>query len=195
MFQKIFSNHCHARLLLALGLFLSFAFVGAPNVAHAVVQDECQDGNEIDEAVKSASAQVGKSLATAINNVVANYGSIDIEETHCLKRLKTFYDALLSLRIGVLDPFSFIMDLVIKQVFQILEQICNQVVQMIGSFKDYVLSQVNRICIPVPHLGVNITTPQFKNPSCQGVPVFSFSPAPDYTQWNDYDPTKMIKDK
>lgn len=191
----MFRSKVFAGLLLVLGLFLSMAFVSAPGTARAAVQDECGQDNEIDAAVTSMSAQVAKRLAIATNNVISQYGTIDISEAHCLKRLKTFYDALLALRIGNLDPFAFLMDMVIKQVVSILEQLCNQIVQQVGNLKDYVLSQINRICIPVPNLSANLTLPQYRNASCDGVPAFSFTPAPDYIMWGDYKPEKMIKEK
>lgn len=181
--------------MLVLGLFMALTVFCVPSSAYADVTDECAD-NKFDQALRDQSAATAHEIWTLSNYVINTFGAIDISAQHCLDRLTDFYNKMMELELGVLDPLQYIVGQVFRKFVQdFLIKMCDKVLSTVESLKTFVLSQLNKLCMPIPNLSISL--PQMSslgNAECSSgsIPVLTVSPAPDYQPWDKYVPDDMI---
>lgn len=191
------SSPWHTRFVLALGLFVALAAFCVPHAAYADVTDECGDDNQTDKALQAQSAETAQEIMVVSDYVIKTFGAIDITAQHCLDRLMDFYNTLMDLDLNVIDPIKLAVRIIFRTIVdQFLNALCSKILSTVQSLQNFLLSQLNRLCIPLPNLTISLGEMRsFNNASCDGIPALTVSPAPDYQQWDKYKPDDMIKTK
>lgn len=176
---------------LLFSLFLALAG-GMPTQALAEANsssttDECADGN-INKAFQSSFAQAGQAQIEASNNILGMFGAVDLKAQYCWSNIQN----MLSFAGSIGDPFKLIWSAVSSQITNLLNQVCSQAMSAVSQLKSFLMSQLNRLCIPMPNLGLSIGglgNLGLKNaPSCNGISLFSATsmPAGSYSSPLDY---------
>ncbi len=185
-------------LPLIFGLLLLLLMAGFPAVSHAAATDDdpCAAGENspVDQAVRSLSAKVAQDITRAELKLLQTWGAIDVRKNQCFDQLKGFFQALLDLRWD-LNIFEMLMNRIQDVVIQILNNLCSQVLGTLKDLEDSLVSQFNRLCIPLPDLSLNLNMPQFSQYECAGNPTITVKEAPARRVWDKYVPDNVIKER
>ncbi|MER2520774.1 MAG: hypothetical protein ABTQ34_08835 [Bdellovibrionales bacterium] len=184
-------------LTLFLGLLLLFLSAGLPSISYAAGEDPCEAGENspVDKAVRTLSAEVAKEMMILSTDVLLAWGAIDIKKDQCFDKLKLFFDAIMNIGISF-NPFDFFVSILKDMIVEFINEACNYAVGSLDAMKDSILSQLNRMCIPFPNLGINLgDMPKFDYQECSGFAPISVTTAPNQRTWDKYNPDNMIRAK
>jgi len=191
-----------SRSFLALVGLLAF-FAISTHEAHAQnpvgVLPDCRN-SQLNNDIQSAMGNVGYLKTNAAVQTLGMFGAIDVKAQYCWSQIQSIFESIASLSDSSLNPFAVIVDIIVKQIAsQILQYItnaCSAALATLNSFKTFVLSQLNHMCIPLPNLSLglgNIAGLSFSNaqPCTNSVPLFNFG----YNGMPGYPTTNVTKFK
>jgi hypothetical protein len=176
-------------LKIFMALFMLWLLT-VPGLAHAAVTDQCADGS-VDKAYQSALGQAAQQQIKIANQTLGLFGAIDIQSQYCWQRIEN----VLNIAVGISDPLNLIWQAISSAVLQAMNQLCSSVVSSLGSLVSLAMSQLNRLCLPMPTfsiggfagLGLGLNAP-----TCTGIPLAGPVPSPAMSGWPTFDPRLMI---
>lgn len=174
-----------SRSFFAVAALVMLLVVGMPGKAHAVgsVLDHCDSTSTFNTAVQSAMGNVGYTKTNAATQLLGMFGAIDVKAQYCWSQIQSLFESIGSLASTSMNPFAMIVSAIINavasQILTLISNACSAVLSTITSFKSFLLSQLNHMCIPLPDLSLglgHIAGLSFSNaaPCTGGVPLFNF---------------------
>jgi len=181
------TKKCGRVLKLAMLVFVMAASLA--HMAHAATPtpDLCDDTskNGYNAQIQQIQGNVGYKELNAASQIRGMFGAIDVKAQYCWSQLKTLYESIGSLNsLKGFNPFKLIAAAIISQVgsqiLSMVNSLCTAALSTVQSFKSFLLSQLNSMCIPLPDVGLGlggIAGLSFANaPPCGpgSVPLFQF---------------------
>ena len=150
--------------LLLLSVMMS-AFT--PRLAHAATAsppaDPCTETgeNSVNGNIQKAAAATAKKKIAAAGQIRGMFGAIDVKAQYCWGQIKQLYESIGSLQsMKNFNPFSAIATAILtqigSQILNMLNNLCSTALKTIKSFKSFLLSQINNMCIPLPDLSLGL---------------------------------------
>ncbi|MFY9288031.1 MAG: hypothetical protein WAO98_05970 [Alphaproteobacteria bacterium] len=168
MFKKIANRH---NLCLILAAFFFLCITTVPQTSFAAnPTDECADG-AMNDRFRQSFASVGQAKLQAQNAAMALFGAIDLKVQTCFDKIKGMFTILGSLS----DPLALIWSLIAGQILALVNELCSSVLNTLSQLKSFVMSQFNRLCLPLPDFGLGSfdLDLDLKNATCDGVSLFN----------------------
>ncbi len=176
-------------------LLMAFFALALPSVARAddpstdTLQDQCEDG-QVNQALQSAFGHAGQAMIRNNNSTLDMFGAIDVRVQSCLDKIRQAFQVITMLS----DPLALIAAVVLSQVLQMIEQLCQTVLSDVTSLRDFALSQLNRICIPIPNFGLGggggLNLP--KAPECNGIAPLQMLASPTLRRAPTYNASRIM---
>lgn len=167
-----------SRIFLFLGLFAVFLVAGLPHGAWAnptntpAATDDCSPTSPIVQGfIKSQTirAQIQTQQAYI---VFTNVPAIDLAATYCIKRFLDFFDTIDSLGSGSIA--HMLAGVIEGQIVQLLNGACNAGLSVLNQLKTFALSQLNRLCLPLPMGGFDLNPNLgLVGPPCNGTQLLN----------------------
>lgn len=162
------------KLLTFLTFFMLLA-VFLPHNAHADpswTNADCQAMNQSLQDAQNFRAQRKTQNTIDMFSLIA---PVSVGLLACLDRLDTILNTLQAFSsLGLAGILNAIID---NLIMQVLNQVCNVVAGTLDQAVNLVNSQVNRFCIPMPNLNLNLRAPHLPSgPTCNGTPLITSVP-------------------
>lgn len=162
--------------------FLAFLSVLAPQqaLAAASVTDPCPPDTDKTFAHNLAAIEQDQSQTAA--KVAAQYPLPPVVNA-CVQNIMTISSQLP----GLADPLSVLKAVETSIVNSVVNQACSQVLGSITSVQDSI-TNITKICLPIPTFGVDLNLPKFSASACTGGTQLStltpFSSANTSASWS-----------
>ena len=150
--------------------------------AHAQQIQTCQKN------MQAQSSQRGQKMTNAALQLQGMFGAIDVKAQYCWPKIKALFDSIGQLSSLRSNPFQAIVNVIMgqiaSQILALINNACSAALSTIQSFKNFLLSQMNHLCIPLPDLNLGlggIAGLSFSNaPACGpgSIPAFQFQYGP-----------------
>jgi hypothetical protein len=188
--QKMYPAICQAtKSLFLLVAFAVIVVCGVPQQAFAVniPTDACDPaangGKDFVQEAMNIGTNTALQKAQAEKQVMSSMGYIDAYAAYCFGPLVAVYDWVTGLGSGnPFNPYTFILGILISQVANlvvtVLSAVCQYVLNDLRQLSSFLLSQLNRLCIPLPNLNLGLGGGLgLKNvPPCNGLSLNPFTP-------------------
>ncbi len=139
-------------LFISLAIFAFLFLCAMPSIARAQsAQDACADG-QVNQGLQSTLAQAGQQKIQAMRGIQGQYGTLDIKAQYCWTQIQTAFTALGAMSGGPLGAVAWAA--VQGIVNNLINQVCQMVMQSINQLKQFLVSQLNHICLPMPNLNM-----------------------------------------
>ncbi len=138
------------------------------------VGDPCLSGGaygSVNGHIAMALANSGNVKSAAAQAILSSFGTIDAAANYCFNLIQTAFQQIQSMITGISgNPFDWIMGMVLGMVTKmIVQMILTECMAIIADLHAIVMSIMNSICIPIPHLGLGINALHLSAKPCHGV--------------------------
>lgn len=168
------------KVLTILTVVAVLCVLGIPGAAHAQLDGSAQAAlgkavhDSIDDCNKNTQNNVdavAQQKTAAAYQVYSGMARVDAAAYSCLDQIDKALDAL---NLIVSNPADVFRQIFWNMVIGLIQQTCSIALGGISQFKNFVVGQFNRLCVPLPNLNLNINgSLNLPTPPCNGVNILN----------------------
>lgn len=163
-------------------LFALLALTQFSTSAQAATAPDWQnaDCSQLNQTLQGNETERAQKLVQSNSDYWRYLPPIDLATYNCLNQLETALDQLQAISNFGLGA---IIEAAANQILaSVINQACSAVVGTFTGATNFAYSQLNRFCIPLPQVNLNLHAASFPaGPACNGTPLFHTTPMPANT--------------